>query len=255
MLEKILLTKIEELANFQMPERVEGLTRVSFYEALSRPRRQLGLIAEVKKASPSKGVFKETLDPEEVGGHYERGGADAISVLTDRSYFQGSHENLIRVKKTVKRPVLRKDFIIDQRQIEESDRIGADAILLIAAALEPNQLHEFYQEAVERGMDSLVEVHNEEELESVLTVFSPKIIGINNRNLKTFETSLKVTERVLPMVPDSSLVISESGVLTPDDVQFLISKHVNGALVGEALMRAETPELGIEQLFGEVTVS
>jgi indole-3-glycerol phosphate synthase len=172
-------------------------------------------------------------------------------VLTDRSYFQGSHENLIKVKRQVNLPVLRKDFIIDRRQIEESRRIGADAILLIAAALEPSTLHSFYLEAKEMGLDALVEVHDEEELEEVLHVFQPEIIGINNRNLKTFETSLSVTKRILPNVPKGSLVISESGVLTPEDVQFLIDLNVNGALVGEALMRAETPALGIKQLFGE----
>ena len=255
MLDKILETKREELEQFSLPESQEGMQAVSFFKALSEPNRALGLIAEVKKASPSKGVFKETLDPVDVGRHYESGGADAISVLTDRSYFQGSHENLIKVKRHVTLPVLRKDFIIDRRQIEESRRIGADAILLIAAALEPAKLHAFYLEAKEMGLDALVEVHDEEELEGVLRVFQPDIIGINNRNLKTFETSLSVTERILPKVPKGSLLISESGVLTPDDVQFLIDLKVSGALVGEALMRAATPALGIKQLFGEdVTV-
>jgi indole-3-glycerol phosphate synthase len=251
MLDKILKTKAEELEHFKLPEPEEGLQAVSFFKALSKPNRALGLIAEVKKASPSKGVFKDTLDPVDVGRHYESGGADAISVLTDRSYFQGSHENLIKVKRHVALPVLRKDFIIDRRQIEESRRIGADAILLIAAALEPSKLHSFYHEVKELGLDALVEVHDEEELEGVLRVFQPEIIGINNRNLKTFETSLSVTKRILPNVPKGSLVISESGVLTPEDVQYLINLNVNGALVGEALMRAETPALGIKQLFGE----
>ncbi len=255
MLDQILETKKEELSQFELPESNASAKPASFYEALATPHRALGLISEVKKASPSKGVFKEALDPAEVGMHYEKGGADAISVLTDRSYFQGSNENLIRVKQTVSLPVLRKDFIIDARQIEESKRIGADAILLIAAALSPNQLHEFYLEAQEKGLDSLVEIHNEEELDSVLNVFTPKIIGINNRNLKTFETTLNVTKRILPNVPNEAIVISESGVLTPEDVQFLVELNVNGALVGEALMRAETPELGIQQLFGERTRS
>ncbi|HET6873069.1 MAG TPA: indole-3-glycerol phosphate synthase TrpC [Sporolactobacillaceae bacterium] len=251
MLDKILKTKKEELEHFNLPEPQEGLQAVSFFNALSNPHRALGLIAEVKKASPSKGVFKETLDPVEIGQHYETGGADAISVLTDRAYFQGSHENLIRVKRHVTLPVLRKDFIIDRRQIKESRHIGADALLLIAAALAPAQLHEFYLEAKELGLDALVEIHNEEELEGVLNVFQPDIIGINNRNLKTFETSLSVTQRILPGVPKGSLIISESGVLTPEDVQFLVNLKVNGALVGEALMRAATPALGIKQLFGE----
>lgn len=254
MLEQILQTKREELKHFVLPEQNEKTPRVSFFEALSHPNRALGLISEVKKASPSKGVFKETLDPAEVGKLYEKGGADAISVLTDHSYFQGSNANLIKVKKEVSLPVIRKDFIIDRRQIEESERIGADAILLIAAALTPNQLHEFYQEANERGLDSLVEVHNAEELEAVLSVLKPKILGINNRNLKTFETTLRVTEELLPNVPKECLVISESGVLKREDVDFLLSLKVNGALVGEALMRAATPEIGIQQLFGE-TVS
>ncbi|TCP31638.1 indole-3-glycerol phosphate synthase [Scopulibacillus darangshiensis] len=254
MLEDIIKTKKEELAGFLMPAEDRSTQPKSLQGALANPNRNLGLIAEVKKASPSKGIFRKTINPQHVGTSYESAGADAISVLTDKTYFQGSNENLIKVKTAVDVPVLRKDFIIDARQIEESRRIGADAILLIAAALDPGQLQEFYLQAYEQGLEALVEVHNARELNDVLSLFKPEILGINNRNLKTFETSLTTTEELLPMVPDDILVVSESGIQSGGDIQWLIDHHVNGALIGEALIKAGTPGDGIRELFGKARV-
>ncbi|MFD2617640.1 indole-3-glycerol phosphate synthase TrpC [Terrilactibacillus laevilacticus] len=253
MLEKILGTKKEELAEFQMTELdYSERKRYSFKYALTHPNHSIGLIAEVKKASPSKGIFRETIDPAAIGKEYALAGADCISVLTDQTYFQGSIENLVKVREQVKIPILRKDFIIDHRQVEESNRIGADAILLIAAALEPKKLLDLYLYAEELGLESLVEVHNEKELDQVLTTFKPSVLGINNRNLKTFETTLETTRKLVSMVPKDLVLVSESGVHTHENIEFLKDLGVNGCLVGEALIRAKTPTDGINQLFGLV---
>lgn len=248
MLEKILATKKEELMSFDMPAEV-NVPHVSFYEALRKPNRHPGLIAEVKKASPSKGVIKEQFAPTEIALSYEAGGADALSVLTDETYFQGNRSFLTEIKRHVNLPVLRKDFIVDPRQIEESRRIGADAILLIVAALEINQLQEFYQLASEKGLDCLVEVHSEGELKSLLQVFTPKIIGVNNRDLTVFKTSLDQSEKLADLIPKEVLFISESGISSNEDIKRVKSFGADGVLVGEALMRAVTPQIGIETLF------
>ncbi|HEX7066540.1 MAG TPA: indole-3-glycerol phosphate synthase TrpC [Bacillales bacterium] len=248
MLEQILETKKKELRSFVMPEETK-VSRVSFYEALRNPNRGLALISEVKKASPSKGVIKEDFAPTEVAKGYERGGADALSVLTDQTYFQGKREFVSNIKRQVGLPVLRKDFIIDARQVEESRRIGADAILLIVAALEIEELYELYQLASEKGLDCLVEVHSEKELKSLLEVFTPKIIGVNNRDLKVFETSLSQSEKLSGLIPEEALFISESGIFTSEDMKRVKAFGANGVLVGEALMRAGTPEEGIQMLF------
>lgn len=250
MLEKILETKKSELRSFVMPDRCDA-PRYSFYKTLQNPNRSLGLIAEVKKASPSKGMIKEDFHPVEIAQGYERGGADALSVLTDQTYFQGQSAFISAIKKQVALPVLRKDFIIDGRQVEESLRIGADAILLIVAAMDAGQLHELYVQATEAGLDCLVEVHSEEELERLLSVFTPKIIGVNNRNLKVFETSLDQSERLAERIPKSALFISESGIATNEDLERVQKFGADGVLVGEALMRAETPEFGVRQLFAD----
>lgn len=248
MLEKILETKKQELTTFSMPAE-ENVPHVSFYDALRKPNRDLALIAEVKKASPSKGVIKEEFAPVEIADSYESAGADALSVLTDETYFQGSNSYLTTIKQRVKLPVLRKDFIVDARQIEESRRIGADAILLIVAALEIDQLHEFYQIASEKGLDCLVEVHSEGELGRLLQVFTPKIIGVNNRDLTVFRTSIDQSEKLADSIPKESVFISESGISTNADIQRVKGFGANGVLVGEALMRAESPKKGIQLLF------
>jgi indole-3-glycerol phosphate synthase len=252
-LDRILQTKLEELAMFTMPERTcERHEHYSLKKALCNANHELGLIAEVKQASPSKGVFVRQIVAGQVAEAYARAGADAISVLTDRTYFHGSMENLRSVRQSVQLPVLRKDFIIDVRQIESADRCGADAILLIAAALDPLKLHELYLAAQDRGLESLVEVHCVEELERILRVFTPDIVGINNRNLKTFETSLSVTETVAKVVPNEVVLVSESGVRAAQDVCFLREQGASAALVGEALICSDSPEHKICELFGEV---
>ncbi|MCO7127030.1 indole-3-glycerol phosphate synthase TrpC [Sporolactobacillus shoreicorticis] len=250
MLSKIVKTKADELAVFSMPKKgEESIVHYSLKTALTNPNHKLGLIAEVKQASPSKGVFARRIVAGDVAEAYACAGADAISVLTDRTYFHGSIENLKAVKAKVQLPVLRKDFIIDKRQIEEAARCGADAILLIAAALDPMELHEFYLAAEERGMESLVEVHSVSELESVLQEFTPEIIGINNRNLRTFETRLSVTKEVAVAVPKGAVMISESGIRNAQDICYLLKQGAHAALVGEALICSDSPEEKIRELF------
>lgn len=254
MLDRILTTKREELKSFVQPAAVDFQNPRSLREALLNPHHAVGLIAEVKKASPSKGTFKEIIDPAEIAQNYEAAGADAISVLTDRTYFKGHTDFLKVVKGAVNIPVLRKDFIIDERQIEESKRIGADAILLIAAALSPQRLYRLYNEADALGIECLVEVHNREELERTLDVFQPQILGINNRNLNTFETTIETTLEMLKFLPKECVVVSESGFKHGQDVARIIGTEVKGILVGEALMTARSPEEGIQNLFSGVAV-
>ncbi|TWI58862.1 indole-3-glycerol phosphate synthase TrpC [Halalkalibacter nanhaiisediminis] len=250
MLEVILETKKKEVSELTtMPEQVK-VEHYSLFEALNKSKRSVGLIAEVKKASPSKGVIREQFDPVEIAKGYEAGGADAISVLTDRDYFQGHPEYLSAVKQVVKLPVMRKDFIIDEKQIEETVRIGADAMLLIVGVVPIEELKRLYDKAYELGLECLVEVHAKEELEELLSTFTPKIIGVNNRNLKTFETSLTQTEEMAVLIPEGSLFISESGIYNRADIDRVKRAGAAGVLVGESLMRAKTPEQGIETLFG-----
>ncbi|WP_226666868.1 indole-3-glycerol phosphate synthase TrpC [Metabacillus litoralis] len=252
MLDKIILTKKEEVKNLVLPEDAK-LPRVSFLNALLSPKRETALIAEVKKASPSKGLIKENFHPVEIALSYERGGADCLSVLTDTPYFQGKQEYLTQVKRAVNLPILRKDFIIDTIQIDEAQRIGADAILLIGEALEPTLLKELYHYATELSLDVLVEVHDQETLDEVLKVITPRILGVNNRNLKTFETNIHQLESMALTVPKDTLLISESGIHTYDDLQLVQKYGASAILVGESLMRKDDQALAIKQLFGEAT--
>ncbi|MCC3358328.1 indole-3-glycerol phosphate synthase TrpC [Bacillus sp. REN16] len=252
MLNKILEQKKIEVENISYPEIDCEVKRKSLYDALANPNRSIGIIAEVKKASPSKGVIREDFHPVLIATEYEEAGADAISVLTDEPFFQGSIKYLMDIKKKVNIPVLRKDFIVDAKQIGQSEKIGADAILLIGEALAPNQLHEYYCEAYERGLECLVEVHSRETLEQVCTRFTPKILGVNNRNLKIFETSIIHTDEIAKNAPSDSLVVSESGIHTPQDIRDIIQYGAKAALIGEAFMRAKSPGIGIKQMFGEV---
>ncbi|BCL60327.1 indole-3-glycerol-phosphate synthase [Desulfomarina profundi] len=197
----------------------------------------VSIIAEVKKASPSKGVISENFEPVRIAENYEKNGAAAVSVLTDVDYFQGSLLYLLQVRHSVKLPVLRKDFIIDEVQIREAAVHGADAVLLIASILDLSRLQEFRLCAAEYGMDSLVEVHNEKETE--LAVESgADLIGINNRNLKNFSMDLETTFRLKKMIPAEIPVVSESGLRTAEDIVRLREAGVSAALIGEALMRA-----------------
>ncbi|UTX15808.1 indole-3-glycerol phosphate synthase TrpC [Bacillus velezensis] len=249
MLDQIIQQKKEEIKSIVLPETCQ-IERRSFKKALLNPNRFIGLIAEVKKASPSKGLIKEHFVPETIAADYEAAKADALSVLTDTRFFQGRNQFLTDVKQTVSLPVLRKDFIIDSLQVEESFRIGADAILLIGEALEPSELHELYLEAREKGMDVLVEIHDETVLERILQVFQPDILGINNRDLKTFRTSVSQTEKIAQLVPDG-LLVSESGIGSLADLQFVNKHGAQAVLVGESLMREDSQQKAIRGLFGE----
>ena len=197
----------------------------------------VAIIAEAKKASPSKGVIQPDFDPVRIARKYREGGAQCLSVLTDVDFFQGALAYIPLVREAVELPVLRKDFIIDPLQIEEAHAVGADAILLIAAILDVGQLREFRLLAESLGMDVLVEVHDERELESALAAES-RLIGINNRNLNDFSVSLETTFRLLQQIPDGIPVVSESGISSVDDMRRLKAAGVKAALIGESLMRA-----------------
>lgn len=208
------------------------------------------VIAEVKKASPSKGVLREQFDPAAIAATYERHGAACLSVLTDSQFFQGRLDDLKAARGACKLPVLRKDFMMDPYQIYEARAAGADCILLIVAALESSRMHELEATAHELGMAVLVEVHDGTELDAALTLKTP-LIGVNNRNLRTFETTLDTTLGLLQKIPTERLVITESGILKPQDVEKMRANAVNGFLVGEAFMRAADPGAELERLFGK----
>lgn len=197
----------------------------------------VAIIAEAKKASPSKGVIAPHFDPVAIAEHYKASGAHAMSVLTDVDFFQGALAYIPLVRKVVDLPVLRKDFIIDPLQIQEANMAGADAILLIAAILETEQMKDYRLMAESMGMDVLVEVHDEHEVESALKAES-RLIGINNRNLNDFSVSLETTFRLLQEIPDSIPVVSESGITTVEDIKRLQKHNVAAALIGESLMRS-----------------
>ncbi len=204
--------------------------------------------AEVKKASPSKGVMREEFHPADIAKSYAQGGAACLSVLTDADFFQGHEDYLIAARDACDLPVIRKDFITHGYQVTEARAIGADCILLIVAALNDAQLRDLHQQANALGMDVLVEVHDAEELERALAL-DLKLVGINNRNLHTFDTSLNTTLDLLPRIPEGVTVITESGIHTRDDVELMRDHEVNGFLVGEAFMREEDPGLALKRLF------
>lgn len=206
------------------------------------------VIAEVKKASPSKGVIREEFHPSDIAKSYTQGGAACLSVLTDADFFQGHEDYLIAARDVCPLPVIRKDFITHGYQVCEARAIGADCILLIVAALDDAQLRDLNQQAIQLGMDVLVEVHDANELERALAL-NLKLVGINNRNLHTFETSLNTTLDLLPRIPEGVTVITESGIHTRDDVELMRDHNVNGFLVGEAFMRESDPGLALKRLF------
>ena len=207
------------------------------------------VIAEIKKASPSKGVIRPDFVPAEIAVQYERAGAACLSVLTDRQFFQGAPEYLQAARAACELPALRKDFLVDPWQVFEARAMGADAILLIAAALDLAQMQEMEAIATSLGMAVLVEVHNAEELEVALRLATP-LVGINNRNLRTFEVSLQTTLDLLPRIPAGRIVVPESGILKPEDVALMRSNAVHAFLVGEAFMRASDPGEELRALFG-----
>lgn len=207
------------------------------------------VIAEVKKASPSKGVLREQFDPAAIAATYERHGAACLSVLTDAQFFQGKLDDLKTARRSCALPVLRKDFMMDPYQVYEARAAGADCILLIVAALAPAMMQELEATARELGMAVLVEVHDGAELDAALQLKTP-LIGVNNRNLRTFETTLDTTLGLLQNIPGERMVITESGILKPEDVEKMRAHDVHGFLVGEAFMRAVDPGVELERLFG-----
>ena len=206
------------------------------------------VIAEVKKASPSKGVIREDFHPAQIACSYQEGGATCLSVLTDKDYFQGCEAYLQAARSACDLPVLRKDFTIDPYQVVEARAIGADAVLLIVAALADDQMHELAQTAAEVGLDVLVEVHDRAELERALALSTP-LIGINNRDLHSFDTRLQTTLELLPHIPADRVVITESGIHTAADVALMRDASVHAFLVGEAFMRATEPGAKLRELF------
>ncbi|MGX9217702.1 indole-3-glycerol phosphate synthase TrpC [Massilia varians] len=210
---------------------------------------QAGIIAEVKKASPSKGVLRPDFQPAAIAQSYAEHGAACLSVLTDVQFFQGSVDYLRQARAACALPVIRKDFIVDHYQVYEARAMGADAILLIVSALDHGLMAELEACALDLGMDVLVEVHDGEELTAALKLKTP-LVGINNRNLRTFEVSLDTTLGLLPRIPAERLVVTESGIMGPADVQRMRAANVHAFLVGEAFMRAPEPGVELQRLFG-----
>ncbi len=249
-LEKILATKREEIAAAKLAEPLEVVRAAAEWTPPARDflgalrgkiaAGHAAVIAEIKKASPSKGVIRADFHPAEIAASYEQGGAACLSVLTDREYFQGSPAYLREARDACGLPVLRKDFMIDPYQVYEARAMGADCILLIVAALSVAQMQELEGLAQQLGMAVLVESHDGDELEAALQLKTP-LIGINNRNLRTFATRLETTLDLLPRIPSDRLVITESGILSPADVQLMRRNQVHAFLVGEAFMKADKP--------------
>lgn len=258
-LQKICATKVEEVAVARAARPLAALRAEA--EAQPAPRDFVGairarhaggrpaVIAEIKKASPSKGVIREDFRPAEIAVAYERAGAACLSVLTDRQYFQGAPEYLQTARAACALPALRKDFLVDPWQVHEARAMGADAILLIVASLDLAQMREMEAIARDYGMAVLVEVHDGAELELALQLQTP-LVGINNRNLRSFEVSLQTTLELRQRVPADRIVVTESGILAPEDVALMRAHEVQTFLVGEAFMRVADPGEGLRALFG-----
>ncbi len=258
-LKKILQRKLEEIQQRSEQVSMQALSQQvaqaspvrGFINAIEQKisAEQPGVIAEIKKASPSKGVLREHFVPADIARSYAQHGAACLSVLTDEDFFQGSTEYLIQARNACDLPVIRKDFIIDPYQVYEARVMGADCILLIVSALGDAMLNELLGLAHHLEMDVLMEVHDRDEMERALAT-NARLIGVNNRNLRTFELSLDTTLDMLGMVPEDRLLVTESGILAPDDVRLMREHDVHAFLVGEAFMRAEEPGEKLAELFG-----
>ncbi len=258
-LEKILARKAEEVAARRASVSLSELETLvatadaprGFAKALieQAKRKQPAVIAEIKKASPSKGVIRENFQPAEIAKSYEAGGATCLSVLTDIDFFQGADAYLKEARGACQLPVIRKDFMIDPYQVVEARALGADCILLIVSALDDVQMAELAAVAKANKLDVLVEVHDGDELERALKTLDTPLVGINNRNLHTFDVTLETTLDLLPRIPRDRLVITESGILNRADVELMEINEVYSFLVGEAFMRAEKPGVELQRLF------
>jgi len=247
--EKIILAK-QNLPEEDLKNRVQGLLPARpFMEAINKPR-QISLIAEIKRMSPSRGVIRQDFNLQQIAKIYQDVGVQAISILTEEDYFGGNISYLSEVKNLVDAPLLRKDFILEPYQVYESRAYGADAILLIADLLTKDKLTELIQIADGLGLDCLVEVHNEKELKKVLNLKVPLIIGINNRNLHTLEIDPKITERLYPLIPKDKIVVVESGIKSYQDVLFLKILGVAAVLIGQAFMEAADARRKVEEVMG-----
>ena len=258
-LEKILARKVEEVDARRSAVSLAEVERLAaaadpvrgFAKALieQAKRKQPAVIAEIKKASPSKGVIRENFVPAEIAASYEKGGATCLSVLTDIDYFQGSDLFLQQARAACKLPVIRKDFMVDPYQIVEARALGADCVLLIVSALDDVKMAELAAVAKSVGLDVLVEVHDGDELERALKTLDTPLVGVNNRNLHTFDVSLETTLDLLPRIPRDRLVITESGIVNRADVELMEISGVYSFLVGETFMRAENPGAELQRLF------
>ncbi len=257
-LKKVLAKKASEIIDRSSKVSLDQLEREmssvsptrGFVTAIRRKisQEQPAVIAEIKKASPSKGVIREHFVPSEIAMSYEQGGATCLSVLTDVDFFQGDDEYLLKARQACSLPVIRKDFMIDPYQIYESRKLGADCILLIVSALSDKQLKQLYEITVDLGMDALIEVHDQAEMHRAL-MLNPSLVGINNRNLRTFDVSLDTTFSMLDIVPDDITLVTESGIVTREDVQRMRQVGVSSFLVGEAFMREPDPGEHLRKLF------
>ena len=257
-LDTIIATKFEEIKESQKIKSLEELKdevkRASqprgFIKAIETQlsKNKAAVIAEIKKASPSKGVIRENFNPKEIAIAYEKGGATCLSVLTDQKYFQGHADYLKEARAACSLPVLRKDFMVDTYQIYEARAMGADCILLIVAALPLDLMQELEEITHSLGMNVLVEVHNQEELDLALELKTP-LLGINNRNLKTFDVSLDTTFDLIKNISSDKIIVTESGIFTSNDVKLMQDHHVNTFLIGEAFMRESDPGTSLKNLF------
>ncbi len=256
---KILDRKLEEIAERSASVSIDDLKQRcksadpvrGFIRSIENKinNKQSAVIAEIKKASPSKGLLRENFKPDAIARSYAENGAACLSILTDKDYFQGHEDYLQQARAACELPVIRKDFIIEPYQVYEARAINADCILLIVSALTPEKLQELFELAHSLEMDVLMEVHDEQEMEVALKT-GARLIGINNRNLRTFETSLDTTINMLDMVNENHILVTESGIHTKDDVQLMRDNNVNAFLVGEAFMRADDPGEKLAELFG-----